>query len=372
MLVLPAAAGLWFSYDVRYSLPRALLLFFGVAVCLATVGYSSSLRRLRMLVGGFIVLGTAVAGVSLVGTNWLYKSVLLAGLVRRLPQLVKGLPGAAQGFHPNEVAGVLVWCVPLQMALLAFALRRGRVRSVPGALLAASTVLSTCTLILTQSRSGLFGLAAGVALMGSLSDRRLAFATLSIVLLLVGVVAVKGTGWAGAILFRDEVSEVVGTLNWRFRIHVWQAALWGVRDFPFTGMGMGSFRRLAPELYLLPLPSDFDIAHAHNGFLQAGVDLGILGIVGYAGVYLAAARMVLSSLRLLALLHPKELGAEARALATGMAGCLTSSFVYSWLDAVALGAKPMPMWWMLIGLMAALHRLSASCAATEAGRLVHT
>jgi O-antigen ligase len=202
--------------------------------------------------------------------------------------------------------------------------------------------------------------------MACLADRRLALGVLAVSVLGMVPVLLRGLAWAEALLFSEEVSEVVGTLSLQFRRHVWQAAIWSVRDYFFTGMGMGCFRRLAPTLYVLPLPATLDIAHAHNGFLQAGVDLGILGIVGYAGVYLAAARMILSTLRLVPLLRTECPGPEFRALAIGLGGCLAASFIFNWLDTVALGAKPTPMWWMLVGMTAALSSL-VSAQATEGG-----
>ena len=134
---------------------------------------------------------------------------------------------------------------------------------------------------------------------------------------------------------------------------MWRAALWGVQDFPFTGMGMGAFRHVAPALYPLAVPPAYDIAHAHNGFLQAGVDFGLPGLVAYTSIWLLAARLIISSLR--------RSEGWLQALALGLGGCLVSSVIYNLTDTVALGAKPGPAWWMMLALIVSTHRLVVGC-----------
>ena len=66
------------------------------------------------------------------------------------------------------------------------------------------------------------------------------------------------------------------------RVEIWSRALYMLQDFPFTGIGMGAFRQVANLLYPFFLAGpDAEIPHAHNIFLQVGVDLGLPGLVAW-------------------------------------------------------------------------------------------
>jgi len=374
VLVFMVLVSLWATFDIRFSLPKIIGLLLGVAVFYATVGYAANTERLLQTVALFFSIGTGIAGLGLVGTNWLYKNPLLSQIVGRLPQWIRGLPGAPGGFHPNEVAGVLLWFVPAQIALLIWLWRRGHVRGRNGTALVVSTFLTTVTLVLTQSRSGWLGLAAGLAMMGACEDRRMRVGLALFAVVALAIVGVRGPSWVGTVLFGDAASEVVGTLNWGFRVQVWRAALWGIHDFPFTGMGLGTFRRVARVLYPLAVPPMYDIAHAHNGFLQAGLDFGVPGLVAYSALWLLAAWLVVSALRQLASRPQAGCRHEVtetfdssglRALAVGLGGSLVGSLAYNLTDTVALGAKPGLAWWMMLGLIVSAYRLAVSCQVGE-------
>jgi len=66
------------------------------------------------------------------------------------------------------------------------------------------------------------------------------------------------------------------------RVEIWSRAIYGIRDFSFTGMGLGTFRHIVPMVYpLFSVSPDLDVGHAHNELLQAGVDLGIPGLIAF-------------------------------------------------------------------------------------------
>ena len=66
------------------------------------------------------------------------------------------------------------------------------------------------------------------------------------------------------------------------RLEIWSRALYMLQDFPFTGIGMGAFRQVANLLYPFFLAGpDAEIPHAHNIFLQVGVDLGLPGLIAW-------------------------------------------------------------------------------------------
>ncbi|RMF44803.1 MAG: O-antigen ligase domain-containing protein [Anaerolineae bacterium] len=55
------------------------------------------------------------------------------------------------------------------------------------------------------------------------------------------------------------------------RMDIWSRAVYMMQDFPFTGVGMGTFGPVADLLYPFFLQGPGKIVHAHNLFLQMGV-----------------------------------------------------------------------------------------------------
>ena len=68
--------------------------------------------------------------------------------------------------------------------------------------------------------------------------------------------------------------------------------LTGFAYFPYTGMGMNTFRKVILVLY--PQPNFLlDVGHSHNEFFQAGLDLGIPGLVSFVSLYITALWMLI-------------------------------------------------------------------------------
>ena len=74
---------------------------------------------LRIGTAVFVMAGAGLAVIGLLGTNWIGKFSVLDAVVRRIPQAIRGVPGAEEGFQPNAVAGCLVLFIPLQVGLIA-------------------------------------------------------------------------------------------------------------------------------------------------------------------------------------------------------------------------------------------------------------
>jgi putative inorganic carbon (HCO3(-)) transporter len=136
------------------------------------------------------------------------------------------------------------------------------------------------------------------------------------------------------------------------RVELWSRALYGIQDFPLTGMGMNVFRKVLPVLYPTFLTSpDFDVAHAHNHLLQAGLDLGIPGLIAYLSIWLVVTVLLVRVYR-------DSRTPIDRVMAGGLGAGLIAHFVFSMTDAIPLGAKAGVLFWVTLGLVVSLHRVA--------------
>jgi putative inorganic carbon (HCO3(-)) transporter len=138
------------------------------------------------------------------------------------------------------------------------------------------------------------------------------------------------------------------------RPEVWSRALYMIQDFPFTGVGMGTFKPVANLLYpFFTLGPDADVPHAHNLALQVAVDLGLPGLIAWlalVGLVFAGAWQVYRRGR-----------ASGDGWLTGLgAGLLASQValaVHGLTDAVTWGTRPAVLVWAVWGLAMAAWNL---------------
>jgi len=376
------------TYDVAISLPKISGMVLAIGVFFATVreGRRPGGWWLSFIV--FLAMGLGIAGLGLLGTRWIAKVGFLTSVVSRLPSYLTGLAGAEKGLHPNEVAGALLWVIPAFITFFVLLLtqakalraRLGRSRAMMlVSVVAAVIFFVTGVFVLTQSRGGYIALALTVLTLILVvlppRARRLVLGSLMILAVILGVVLSRqgaGTVWE-RLIGSDLADDPTFSLNTvQARQEIWSRALYGIQDFPFTGMGMNTFRHVAHVLYpLFVLSPNLDFAHAHNEFLQAALDLGIPGLVAFLALYVGAFGMLRESwqtaqrpgfyaLRRGFPLAPLDSARLTQTLVLGLGGGLLAHMFYGLMDAVALGAKPGVLFWMLLGLIVALHRLAVA------------
>lgn len=355
-LLLMVLVSLYATFDLALSLPKVAGVLYGAAVYYALADVvDSSEKRLWAAVALFIAAGVGVATIGLFVTRWPAKTPILAPLTARLPASLSVV-------NPNAVAGVLLWTTPLAVAVTA-AVIIGRIWSPWGwtaGCLAPITTLGAFfmvgVLLLTQSRSGWLGLTAGIGLMALATQGRYRRAAMVAVLLVAAVAAsaalLSREAPFPALLHATGAGSALGGAGLAVRQELWTRAVFGLQDFAFTGIGMGTFREVVHVLYpLFLIGPETDIAHAHNHLLQAALDLGLPGLVAYLSVWFGVAVLLWQSWR-------RTSSARLRALAVGLGGSLSASFIYGLTDTVTLGARQGFLLWYLLGLVVALHQVT--------------
>jgi O-antigen ligase len=286
----------------------------------ALVGWSLALdaRRLQRLLLGLLVPASLLALLGIVQFHKIFQPLQFTGISYDPRLAVTSLAG-----NPGDLGAYLV--LPGLIAQWAVFRWRGRTRILAGVALA----LCLYAVVLTQTLAALAALAVGsVLLWAFLLPRRQAMllfgggAALALVLALaVTPLRVRIAAKASQALSGDWNSVLTG------RLDGWRAALWMVREHPWTGVGHGAYRpEYVPVLnelldrgvQMYPMHIQPVFANAHNEYLEAVAEWGLLGIAALAwGLW-----VLVASLRR----APKD---DGQALAwAGVAALAVLSFVY--------------------------------------------
>ena len=368
LLALMALISLFVTDDIGFSLSKiaGLVLGFGVFFAFAREGRQARGWWLCLVVFGATGLG--MSALALATTAWSNKLEFLSPLMTRTPYLL-GLSGAEKGTSPNELAGLVVWIIPVFLAIcLCMFSESTRWRQGLGVrrffagltMSLAMTAFLVCILLLTQSRGGYLGcgVAAVMLVFAFLSRRgRFIFALSLMLVLLIGIEDMRLRGEDPVNVFMDGSSmpfSAEAVNSWELRARIWSGAISAIQDYPWTGLGMNNFRRVF-RLYDPNYFSsrDVDISHAHNEFLQAALDLGVPGLVAFIALYFGAAIMLGAIWARVGTMMPNCFSVCAVVL--GLGAGLFAHLMYGMTDAVTLWAKPGVLFWMLLGLIAGLY-----------------
>ena len=347
VLLIMTCVSLLATFDIAFNLGKVSGLLLGVLLFWAITRWMTTSDALRTGTVMFLIAGAALAVIGLLGTNWINKFSGLGPIIVRIPRAIRGVPGAEEGFQPNAVAGCLVLFIPLQIALLSTGARRrdgGRWRL---AIQVVMLGLTAGTLVLTQSRGAWVGLVAATVAFLAWHGRR----TRVVAAIGACAVLILGTTLGSARLLNLAISSSGPGMasNVSGRVELWSRALYGIQDFPLTGMGINAFRKVMPALYPTFLTaSDFDVAHAHNHLLQAALDLGIPGLIAYLSIWLVVAVLLVR-------VHRDSRNPTYRLMAGGLGAGLIAHFVFSTTDLIPLGSKAGVLFWLTLALVVALH-----------------
>ena len=361
------------SADLDRSFPKLAGIVWGIAVFYALISYIRSQQDVEWITIGIAAIGAGVAVVALLGTEWITSGKLLPSQVYALlPRGLTNIPGTIGGLiHPNEAGGSLAFIVPFLFAFveMQWNVRRGpeklarlvRLRTfLVGKALVIPLGITAIVLVLTQSRSALFGVAVSVGLFFAIRYRvfrwlaAIGLGVFTFLLVTRGPALIEivliGSGGQGG---------VAGNLDFAGRQEVWSRALYAMQDFPFTGVGLNMFDPVSKVLYPYFLVSpDAVLAHAHNMYLQMAMDLGIPGLVAYLALLTGFGYMVCK-------VYVTSSSAFTRAVALALGLGVLAHQIFGLTDAITLGAKPGIILWVMLAVAAGLWILTRSAMASD-------
>lgn len=322
--------------------PQIYSLLSNIVLYYAIVNWTTTLLRVRLVTNGLILTGLILALSAPFTVEWFAETKLLfipEAIYRALPLLI------SNPIHPNVLAGALVTLLSCALGWLAFgwqALRRSERWLAVASVLAMATVL-----VLSKSRGGMTGLSAALLVLVVLRWRRgwliLPLTTLA----------------SGLITWQVGLSRVINTLTRtrsiggiEGRLEIWSRALYIIQDFPFTGVGMGTFEQTVNNWFpFFTISAETHIPHAHNLFLQIAVDLGLPGLCAWLAILLL---VIAASWRIYQ--HGQVI---TNNLLTGLGVGLVCSqialVVHGLTDAVTWGTRPAIAVWAIWGLSMATH-----------------
>lgn len=230
------------------------------------------------------------------------------------------------------------------------------------------TILIGVVLVFTQSRSAYLGFAVGIVLMSFLFTPRKLKWIFGIFVLVVAGLLIFFILNGQFMIFINSLFPGTGISTTAFsintlsgRVEIWSRAIYAIQDFAFTGMGMNTFRHIVHVLYpLYTVSPDIpikDIGHAHNEFLQSALDLGIPGMIAFISLNISAFWMLFSNMKILQRRSHRPISTRSfltreiyYAISVGLIGGLFAHFLFGITDAIALGAKPGVLFWIMLSL----------------------
>jgi len=181
--------------------------------------------------------------------------------------------------NPNVLGQFLILSIPLTFACML------RVKGLFAKTVYAAIMLtSVACLFFTWSRAAWVGVFLALVIMLIKLDRRF------VALCVVGAVLLPFV-LPQSILSRLTSIGNTGDSSTSYRISVWTASIYMVRDFFFTGVGLGS-DAFATMYKSYALGGASFALHAHNFYLQWIADMGIGGLYVYALIILTAYKCI--------------------------------------------------------------------------------
>ena len=337
-LILAAFSTVYATAFPTITAERLILFALSISVYISLVAVDRALENLERWTS-LVILG--VTGLSLIGpfvTDFAVKHRYFEIPWSRLFPV-----RLSEVMDPNHLASLIAMTFPLALAT-----SRGATRRWTKGAVWCSVVILFGVLIITESRAGYLAALSGIALMLLFFCKKL-----WIVYSAAGVAGIFFMLKVGHVTMLAQLfgSGAVGT--WESRRELWNRAISMIQDFPFTGIGAGTFGKVAPTLYPLLIDSpDVELHHAHNLYLQVPVDLGIPGLAAF--VALLSVSIFLGWKAYFSFsVQRHHSGAN---LAAGYLSGLFAWGIHGFFDTPLWLVKPSAVPFFYMGMLVALHR----------------
>ena len=325
--------------SIPITLPQVLRLLTGIGLYFTILNRTTTIHRMRLIIRGLWVAGSLLALYAFISVPWnSNKLVVIPGsLYSHFKLLVGDL------VNPNVMAGTLILFLPIALGLLFF--NASHLRSFDLMLTSFTVFITIIVIVLSQSRGGILAVVETFALMIALRWRR-------------GWWLVVGIGFSICLFMVLQGSYTIITDTFAInsfngidgRVEIWSRAVYMIKDFPFTGVGMGSYDRVAGLLYPFFSSGNNSHYHAHNIFLQIAVDLGIPGLIAWLAILFL---IVLHSWQIFR--HGLEMGDTwIKGLGAGFLCSQIALVSQGMLDVATWGGiKSAPLVWLIWGVIVA-------------------
>jgi len=161
------------------------------------------------------------------------------------------------------------------------------------------------------------------------------------IFILVGLIAVFTLG-------SPIVSRIGSIFNFKEpsnlgRLMIWKEALDIFRDYPFFGVGIGSYSELINPAVSYRAP-----IYAHNTYLDIAVEMGVFTLIAWLGIFLVALGGLWKALKSgsTTLTTRKEL----KILSVGLMGGLVWFLVHALVETPIFSPRILPMLMVILGL----------------------
>ena len=342
IILLWLPVNLWVAIDSSAAWIAAGHLLLGVALYVALINWQPVQEHPQWIAYGLCAVGSLMALFAPPFIQWKPRFRLF-----HLP--IYDLFGAmnvdtlTETIHANVLAGVLVMILPLLVALL-FYKKPNFQEKTRFLSLWAAMLLIAALLMLTQSRGAYLAGIVAVSIVALFRWQRL-FYGLPLVCLAIG--------WAIYHLGSQTIFELLGADNTFggaiFRSDVWGNSVYALSDFVFTGIGMGNFNQVVPVIYPFAQVNGANAYHAHNLYLQIGLDLGLPGAIAYGA-------LVINAIVLAWTARSGTSNSLDPVLAIGTMGSIAAMLVHGLLDAVTWSTKLAFMPWIFYAQIVLIFR----------------
>jgi putative inorganic carbon (HCO3(-)) transporter len=249
--------------------------------------------------------------------------------------------------NPNILAQYLELIIPLGLAL--FWTTRDWARKM---FFITCTMIMILCMLLTYSRAGWIALVLSVLVFGLLRDRKV---------LLLGVLGLFVAVYFLPSSFMNRLSSIgnLGESSTMYRTFIWKSALYMLKDFWFSGVGLGTnaFSAVYNQFYMREGVFAF---HTHNLYLQLWIETGILGLLSFLTVVFVNIKHALS-----ALLQSRSIVIKA-ILASLLAG-LSGFLFHGLLEHSFYNLRILLLFWILLAFIMSISSMVVAAGDEKQG-----